>query len=161
MKVKLVNKYDTYIQKEGIYGIGESMTDKSQAEESDIYKCIEKYGIATMMRQSMAKEPLYLDNTTKMDLADAVRMRETMDEYFAQLPARVRKTFGDNSEIFYQKYKAGDFNDFLNTGVLTEEQINCIRIAGGEDEIKFEKVENTINTDTTNNISNSGDIQNA
>ena len=161
MKVKFTNKYETYKRKEGIYGEGISMTDKSQAEEADIYKCIEKYGIATMMRQSMAQEPIYLDNTKKMTLQEAVNMRKYMDEYFEQLPARCRKVFGDDPETFYQKYKSGDFNDFLNTGVMTEEQINAVRLAGGENEINFEEMATANNINTSDNKSNMANIQNA
>lgn len=152
--MKLVNKYDTYKRKEGIYNVGESKTDKSQAEDSDIYNCIKKYGINSLIRQTQASEPLYLDNTTRnMTVADAVRMREQMDDYFDQLPAGIRKMFGDSTEVFYQKYKAGEFNDFLETGILTDEQIKYMTNEQIKEDNYYEEMardnNSNTNTDTT------------
>lgn len=94
LKVKNITKYDTYEAKEGIGNTGESMCNKSQAEDVDIYKCIEKYGVEPLMRQSMAKEQLYLDNTLRFNnLQDAINAKNQMEEYYNQLPARVRKVF--------------------------------------------------------------------
>lgn len=147
---KLVNKYDMYKRREGTYNEGDSMTDKTQAEDTEIYKCIEKYGITSLMRQTMAQEPLYLDNRNRdMSLLDAVNIRKEMDEYFEQMPARARKVFGDNPEIFYQKYKSGDFNDMLQVGALTNEQVYIM-----EEQNNEKMVENNIsNTEINTNDS--------
>lgn len=122
-KPKFVNKYENYRAREGTIQTGESMTDTSQAEDVDIYKCIEKYGIQSLLNQTQASEFLYLDNTNaNMGLAEAIRQREQMEEYFKNMPARARKVFGDSVDTFIEKYKNREFDDFLTTGALSEEQ---------------------------------------
>lgn len=135
MKAKLKNKFAEMKEKEGHIQIGESMTDQSQAEDTDIYKCIEKYGIQSLIRQTEAKEFLYLDNTNRnLTLDEALRQKEQMNEYFKNLPARVRKQFGDDIEIFYQKYNRGEFDEMLNHGILSKEQVQAIGEIGGLNE---------------------------
>lgn len=149
MQPKLKNKYEEYREKEGHTQIGESLTNQSQAEDADINKCIEKYGIQSLIAQTMASEPLYLDNTNRnMTLDEAVRQRQQMDEYFAKLPAKARKQFGDSSEIFYQKYKTGEFDDMLTYGILSKEQIMAI---GGLNE---KDLQNIIDTESVSTDSN-------
>lgn len=124
MKVKIKNKYEEYKTREGTLAKGESMTDQSQREETDIYTCLNKYGMSALVNKTIAKEYLYLDNTNKnLTLDEAVRIRKEMTDYFEQLPARVRKTFGDKADIFIEKYKQGEFTDFIATGVLSEEMV--------------------------------------
>lgn len=126
-KTKFNSIYETIGRKNGTYHYEPSKTDKTQAADAEIYKCIEKYGVQSLMRQTIAKEQLYLDNTNaQMTLADAMRQREQMEEYFANLPARARKVFGDNPDTFIERYKAGKFDKFLATGTFTEEQIKEI-----------------------------------
>lgn len=123
-KVKLVNKFENYTTHEGTYTKGESMTDQSQRQEADIYACLEKYGAQALLNKTRAQEFLYLDNTNaNMTLDEAVRIQKDMKDYFEQLPAKVRKTFGDKAEIFIEKYKRGEFNDFIATGVLSDEMV--------------------------------------
>lgn len=124
---KIRNKFEDYKATKGKVFTKPSLTDESQAAEADIYHCLEKYGMQTLINQTMAKEPLYLDLTNKpKDLAEAVRLRNEMDEYFKELPAKARKVFGDSTEVFYQKYKNGEFNQFAQTGVFTNEQIEAL-----------------------------------
>lgn len=144
MKYKLKNKFKEYKTREGTKALGESMTDQSQREECDIYTCLKKYGITTLVNKTQATEFLYLDNTNRdMTLDEAVRMRKDLEEYFKQQPARVRKVFGDNVNIFIEKYQKGDFNDFLTTGVLNDELVNQLK-GGNNDKME----ENTTGTES-------------
>ncbi len=144
MKYKLKNKFNEYKTREGTKALGESMTDQSQREECDIYTCLKKYGISTLVNKTQATEFLYLDNTNRnMTLDEAVRVRKDMEEYFKQQPARVRKVFGDNVDMFIEKYKAGEFNEFLETGVLNEELVNQLK---GDNNEQME--ENPISTES-------------
>ena len=144
MKYKLKNKFNEYKTREGTKALGESMTDQSQREECDIYTCLKKYGISTLVNKTQATEFLYLDNNNRnMTLDEAVRVRKDMEEYFKQQPARVRKVFGDNVDMFIEKYKAGEFNEFLETGVLNEELVNQLK---GDNNEKM--AENPISTES-------------
>lgn len=127
--MKFKNKFENYCEHAGTTTTGESLTDQSQAAEADIYKCIEKYGVTTLMRQSMAKEHMYLDNTATMGLSpdDVLRQKEQMAEYFDTMPARARKVFGDNIDVFQEKYRNGEFDDFINTGALSKEQVDLLQ----------------------------------
>lgn len=123
-KIILKNYYKERKVKQGTPTIGESMTNQSQTAETDIYACLNKYGITSLVNQTKAKEFLYLDNTNaNMTLDEAVRMRSQLNEYFSQQPARVRKVFGDNVDVFIEKYKAKQFDEFLQTGVLNDELV--------------------------------------
>lgn len=139
MKIKMKKKFDEMKQKQGTIQEGESMTDQSQAEDCDVYACLKKYGIQTLVNQTMAKEPLFLDNTYRnMTLDDAIRTRKEMEEYFKQQPARVRKVFGDNVDMFIEKYKRQEFGDFLSTGVLNEELVTQLK-GREENNVKVEE----------------------
>ncbi len=152
---KLVNKYEAYKPHEGTYNVGESLTDKSQAEDAEIYKCIEKYGITSLIRESQAKEPLYLDNTGTMTLTEAVNFRKEMDNYFASMPARARKLFGDNPEIFYQKYQTGEFDTLFQAGALTKEQAELIKEQRNEQRLQENNYSDNTANSTDNTVDNS------
>ena len=151
----LVNKYENYKQRKGTENIGISKCCKEDAEEVNIYKCIEKYGMGQILNQTMAQQPLYLDNTnTPKTIQEAVEMQKQCEEYFLQLPARVRKVFDDNKDIFYQKYIKGEYADFLTTGVVTEDMINELQINKGDFEhentemAKDSTIDINVNTDS-------------
>jgi len=121
-KPKFKNKYENYSEKKGTVNNEPSVTDKSLAQDVDIYACIEKYGIGTLMRKTQANEYLYADTTTKpKNLHEALQQRKQLDEYFKQQPASVRKQFGDSAEEFIYKFQNGDFNEMISTGILSEE----------------------------------------
>lgn len=121
----LKKKYENYKRHKGTYDFGESRTNQASAEEVDIYKCIEKYGASQLINKTMAQEFLYLDNTNRnLTLDEAIRQRQQLTDYFLnQMPARARKIFGDSPEQFIEKYKAGEMDNFLKTGALSNEQI--------------------------------------
>lgn len=152
--MKVLTKYDLTGKKTGTFNKGITKTDKSQYEDSDIKCCLEKYGMGALLCQNAAAEPLYLDNTYRnLNVADAVRLRNELKEYYLNLPAKVRKAFGDNPDIFYEKYKQGEFNEMKMYGILTdemEENINEERKAANT---------STNNTNTSDDKSSVGDIQ--
>lgn len=155
MKYKLKNKFNEYKTREGTKALGESMTDQSQREECDIYTCLKKYGISTLVNKTKATEFLYLDNTNRnMSLDEAVRMRRDMEDYFKQQPARVRKQFNDNVDMFIEKYKKGDFTDFIATGVLNEELVEQMKGIFKNEELE----ENTISTESVPTDINQGNF---
>lgn len=127
-KYKLKRRYDEYKQHEGTHTTQESKTDRSQQEEVDIYKVIEKYNATGIIPKTRNEEPMYLDHTglTGLTLDEVMRQRQQMEEYFYNMPAKVRKIFGDNIDEFVGKYRNGDFNNFIETGALTEKQIDEI-----------------------------------
>lgn len=124
---KFRTKYETVGRKVGIYGTAESVTDKSLTQDAEIYSCLEKYGMQAMINKSKAKEELYLDNTNRnMSMADALRVKEEINEYFKNLPAKARKVFGDNVEQFYFKWKNNELDDMIETGVISAERAKLI-----------------------------------
>lgn len=121
--IKLKNKYACYRKRddEGTFFKEESKTDRSQAEDSQIKSCIEKYGMAGLLAQAKAKEPIYCDMTKAVTIENALSIRKEVNDYFANMPAKARKQFGDNPELFYEKYKRGEFKDFIEVGAMTDE----------------------------------------
>lgn len=129
MKYILKKKFENYQPKQGTIHEGVSKCQKSDAEETNIYKCIEKYGMGQILQQTQASQPMYLDNRlTPKTLDETLKLQEECYKYFEQMPARARKVFEDNKEIFYQKYIRGEFADFLTTGALDEEMISQLKI---------------------------------
>ncbi len=115
------------------------MTDKSSAQETDIYYCLNKYGATTLLNKTINEQFMYLDNTNRnLTLDEAVHQREQLNEYFINMPAKCRKVFGDNFDNFVEKYKSGDLNDFLKTGTLSQEQVN--KILTDEKQIESKKI---------------------
>lgn len=159
MKYKLVKKFENYKEREGTKNVGESLTDQSQTEECDIYACLKKYGITTLVNKTKAEEFMYLDNTNRnLSLDEAVRMRKSMEEYFYQQPARVRKVFGDSVDMFIEKYKNNEFGDFLTTGVLNEQMV--AELTKGDENVKMEQnLHNTQGIPTDINKGNTGTLE--
>ncbi len=164
-RFKLKTKYDEYKTRLGTKNVGESKCCKEDAEDTDIYKCIEKYGMGQIVKQTQAMEPMYLDMTAMPKTIDeAVALQNECEEYFNSMPARARKIFNDNKDIFYQKYIKGDFADFITTGALTEDMVSELKIdspaifnpdlEGGQINDNTEMDQNTTsnsNIDTTGN----------
>lgn len=155
-KIKFKTRFTTTGEKEGTTFTEESLTDQSQAEDVDIYQCLKKYGITTLVNKTQATELLYGDyKNPNFTLDEAVRARGELEEYFLQQPARVRKMFGDNPDRFIEKYKMGEFNEMLEAGIVNEEIIKAykeketIEIDKPTTEIKKETME-TIGKEQTN-----------
>lgn len=142
MKKKFVNKYENYKKRVGTICKENSKTNQSSAEDCDIYKCIEKYGIQALMRKTEATELFYDDLRNRpKTLDEAMRLQKNLTEYFKQQPAKVRKSFGDNPQEFYHKYRKGDFNNFIKQGILNDELAKCYL-----PEQKEEKINENTNT---------------
>lgn len=139
-KPKFVNKYENYHERRGtIQNDKVSKTNTEFAEDCNIYNCIEKYGITALMRKTQAEDYYYDDfNNQPKTLMDRLQQKQNLNNYFANLPATVRKKFGDSADLFYEKFKAGEFAEMKTTGILNDELINAYK--GG------------LNNDTTNTI---------
>ena len=131
-KFKVKSRWDSFKEQEGtvdndIYRDVPHVNLADQ-EDSDIYKMIEKYNCAGIVPKRRNETPMYLDMTgiTGLTLDEAIRQRKQMEEYYVNMPSKVRKIFGDDFNTFYTKYKQGDFNNLIETGVLTKEQADKI-----------------------------------
>lgn len=103
-----------------------TQTDFSCQADTDIYALIDKYGIKSLMAQNRPEHELYIDTSViprNMTLQDALKMKKDFDEYFKQMPATVRKVFGDNADNMYLRYKQGEFDELIKHGILSKEQI--------------------------------------
>jgi len=111
-------------KKEGTKIKGESMTNQSALEDTEIYTIIEKYACG-IIPKTKNEQPMYIDTTVfPTSVNEALEIRGQMEEYFEQMPALARKRFGDNFNSFYEDYRAGNYKKFLEVGALTQAQIN-------------------------------------
>lgn len=155
-KMKFNTRFTTKGEKQGTNFTEPSLTDQSQAEDVDIYQCLKKYGITTLVNKTQATELLYGNyKDPNFTLDEAVRARNELEEYFIQQPARVRKMFGDNVDMFIEKYKMGQFDEMLEAGIVNEEIIKAyqekenIKIDKPTENVEKEVME-TIREDKTN-----------
>lgn len=107
---------------------GPSKTDASKMEETDVYALMAKYGVTHSKLGLMTKpeRELFIDTTVvpkNMTLMEAVELKNEFVDYFEKAPARFRKVFHDNPDEFYLAYKQGEYDKLLNSGALTQEQI--------------------------------------
>lgn len=106
---------------------GDSMTVQSSAEDTEIYTMIEKYTTSGIAPKLKNENPLYIDTTVipqNLDLKEAINLRNEMENYFKNMTALSRKRFGDSFDEFYERYKSGDWKEFTETNVFTQEQVN-------------------------------------
>lgn len=103
---------------------GNSKTRADQAEDTDIYRVLEKYTNSGIVPKLKNVEPMYIDTTLiPNSLQETLQLRQNMEDYFKNMTAQSRKRFGDNFEEFYEDYKNGNWDRFKDTGVLTEAQM--------------------------------------
>lgn len=131
MQVKLKNKYECYCETEGTYNKMIDEADKAnqeRAEECDLRIMIEKYGIMPFELLNQAKENLYLDmRGESMTINEKLKMKEQVDDYFEQLPAKIRKNYKDNKNLFYEQIITGEFEQMLSDGIFNEQQVNVMQ----------------------------------
>lgn len=128
---KLKTQFTERYQKKGTIITEPSKTDLTQQQDSDIYAMFEKYGVNGVIPQTKAGNYMFIDTIhdptmQKMTLQETLMLENEIENYYASLPAKVRKVFGDNKKEFLHKYKNREFDDFLNYGILSREQINIL-----------------------------------
>lgn len=126
MRAVLKNKFENYKPREGTiqqYQDESDRADQTRAEECNIKKMIEKYGVMPFEMLNKASEQLYLNNLGEsMTLTEKVKMREQIDDYFNNLPAKARKEFKDDKEVFYNSIITGQFDKMIEYGIFDEQQ---------------------------------------
>lgn len=128
---KLKTQFSERFVKKGTVINEPSKTDLTQQQDSDIYAMFEKYGVNGVVPQQKAGTLMFVDTINdplmqKMTLQETLLMENEIEEYYASLPAKVRKVFGDNKREFLHKYKNKEFDEFLQYGILSKEQINIL-----------------------------------
>lgn len=124
---------------------GESLTDVSQAEETDIKTMCAKYGLKSILARSEVTETMYgYDLTGTTDFRERLEIRERMKEYFYQQPAKIRKEFKDNFTQFYEMYLTGNTQRMEELGILERKQ-----------DVKENIIPENSNNTNTENISES------
>lgn len=128
---KLKTQFSERYVKKGTVITEKSKTDLTQQQDSDIYAMFEKYGVNGVIPQTKAGNYMFIDTINdplmqKMTLQETLLMENEIEEYYASLPAKVRKVFGDNKREFLHKYKNKEFDNFLNYGILSQEQVNML-----------------------------------
>ena len=106
---------------------GDSMTVQSSAEDTEIYSMLEKYTNSGIVPKLKNENPMYIDTTVipqNLDLKEIINLRTEMENYFRNMTALSRKRFGDSFDEFYERYKTGDWEQFKETNVFTQEQVN-------------------------------------
>lgn len=127
-KRKFFTWYDTLEPKEGTIHEKETKTNLDSEEDTNINRLIEKYGVEALALKTKPDEELYIDTTLYegMTLNDIIQEKQRIKEYYEQLPSKVRKTFGDNYDNFFEKLRKGDLDEFINNGILSEDTKNAI-----------------------------------
>lgn len=130
-KTKFKTYYDVIGEKEGTTFTDESLTNQDSEKETNINCMLQKYGMSELVRRTTAKEELaqYVDLSNVAEiktLDEVIKMRNQMTEYYKQLPSFLRKKFGDNEDIFIEKFEKGEFDDFINGEIITKEIADSI-----------------------------------
>lgn len=124
--MKMIDKYSTYTSHYG--GMSEnkeeSLTNKTRAQQTEVKNIVQMYGMDDLINKWNASEPFYADMTEAVTVNNALELRQKANEYFENLPARARKIFGDNPDLFYEKYSRGDFEGFVENGIMTDEMVD-------------------------------------
>lgn len=158
-KVVLRKKSEIYKEKEGTYNYMKDEGDKanqSRAEECDIRTMLIKYGCTPDQFRNMATEQLYLNNLgEELSLNEKLKQKEQADEYFETLPAKVRKQFNDNKELFYTGLIKGQYDKYLETGVIDAIQVEAYK----KQEEQKQKTITELNTEIENLKGRLNDIQ--
>ena len=156
MKPIFKNVYEEMKEKEGTYNkmINENdRANQERAEETEIKKIIEKYGVLPFELVNSVKEPLYIDmRGDTLTLNEKLKQKREIDEYFENMPAIIRKSYKDDKELFYQKILSGEFNQLINDGILTEEHAKELKSQLNEKENKINQLQNQLNDLKNNTI---------
>lgn len=120
--------------------------NQSRAEEVDIKKVIEKYGIMPIEMLNIAKTPLYIDNLgSELTYNERLKQIQEVEDYYdTQLPAKVRKAFGDSKDNFYNALITGNYEKFVDFKILEQEQIEEIENRRNAKKIKIAELEKSL-----------------
>lgn len=155
---KFKRKSDLYNESAGTINKMENCGDKANQEralECDIKAVIEKYGIMPIELLNRAKEPLFIDNLDiEGNLNEKIQERNKIDDYFDTLPAKVRKEFQDNKNVFYSSIITGQYDKLIDNGVLERNQTEELELKRTEKSRKINEL-----TTQVNNLK--GELENA
>lgn len=86
---------------------GKSLTDQSQADDTNINVILRKYGV-TGVAKGVAGQPQYVDHTTlPKDLREAMEMARSADRLLLELPTQLRdKTVEELSKLTLEQIDA-------------------------------------------------------
>lgn len=99
-------------------------TIQSMRDECDINKIVARYGVAELQLMATERGPgQYLDVSEVGDYRQAMEQVRRTDEFFRQLPAEVRASFG-NDPAFFLDYMSEPMNkeDAIRRGLLPAEE---------------------------------------
>lgn len=163
MQVKLKRKFECFKEKEGTTNKmidDEDKANQSRAEETDIKLMFEKYGIMTYAMLDKAKENLYLDmRGENLTLNERLKQKQEIDEYFETLPAKVRKNYKDNKQLFYEQIMSGDYSQLIEDNILTQEQAKNYSTIINKDKETINNLQNQINA-LKQKYENIGEVKN-
>lgn len=145
----LNRKTGLYHETKGTINVMEKPDDKanqSRAEEVDIKKVIEKYGIIPIEMLNMAKQPLFIDNLgSELSYNERLKQVQEIEDYYdTQLPAKVRKAFGDSKDNFYNALITGNYDKFIDFKILEQDQIAEIEAKRNAKKLKITQLENEL-----------------
>ena len=102
---------------------GESLTNVSRMEDTDIKIMCAKYGLNSVLARSEVTEPLYgYDLTLSTDINERLEIKERLKQYFYEQPAKIRKHFKDDYKAFIEMYEQGDHETMKYLGIIKEEK---------------------------------------
>lgn len=120
--------------------------NQSRAEECDIKRIIEKFGILPIEMLNKAKEPLYLDTLDiPRDINARLQEKYRVEDYFESLPAAVRKEYNDSADVFYNKIQLGDYELAKKYNILENSHINSLEERRLKTQKEIESLQNQIN----------------
>lgn len=142
-------KSECYRESAGTINVMERPDDKanqSRAEEVDIKKVIEKYGIMPIEMLNIAKQPLFIDNLgSELPYNERLKQVQEIEDYYdTQLPAKVRKAFGDSKDNFYNALITGNYENFIDFKILEQDQIAEIESKRNAKKLKISQLENQL-----------------
>lgn len=142
-------KSECYVETAGTINVMDKPDDKanqSRAEEVDIKKVIEKYGIMPIEMLNMAKQPLFIDNLgSELTYNERLKQIQEVEDYYdTQLPAKVRKAFRDSKDNFYNALITGNYEKFIDYKILEQDQIAEIESKRNAKKIKIAQLENQL-----------------
>lgn len=123
-KIKFMNRFSATGEKKkhGTVIKGESLTNISRQEDTDIKIMCAKYGLTSVLQKCQVTEPMYgYDLTETTDINQRLEVRERMKQYFYEQPPKIRKEFGDDFTRFYEMYMTGDTAKMKYLGIIKEE----------------------------------------